>query len=136
LAKPGWTGCANSYRGISTLTDASFDEQPDFGREGTKFQIIHELAHYWDYKVSSFLAPISNDLTCLKSLDYAIFTLGDPGPTWAGRQNIAESWAEAVTAYVYPQYIDGLRKARPDLERSDRLTFRQSLYIRLQIAAL
>jgi len=69
-------------------------------RDGAKTAIVHELAHYWDWKANY-------------EYSQGLSKLNEYGPTQYARTNDVEDWAESVASYTYPGYIERLKRTEP-----------------------
>lgn len=85
-----------------TLSTAILENQ---SRGGAKTAIVHELAHYWDWKTKY-------------AHSQGLSALNEYGPTQYALTSSKEDWAESVASYVYPSYLARLRKSEP----SERVT--------------
>jgi RHS repeat-associated protein len=106
------TGGTETFRGTITIADYVFD-QPGASSVlqkewGSKVAIVHEFAHYWDWKTGNSLSQMLNlPGAIVTGMSKAIED--EPGPTWYARTSIVEDWAESVTGYLYPVYFEWLR---------------------------
>ncbi|NPA07015.1 MAG: hypothetical protein GXO54_06395 [Chloroflexi bacterium] len=73
--------------------------------------VVHELAHVWAFRAKPrALAWLPIDVLAWRLVWFA---WREPGPTRYGRRRWlqpSEEWAETVAAYVYPEYLDHLRR--------------------------
>jgi RHS repeat-associated protein len=89
-----------------TVLDDSTFTQPGLRAElGPEIAVVHELAHYWDWKSGNLWSKLF-DLQGRNARGMAAFTGDESGPTAYGRTNTSEEWAESVAMYVYPAYRD------------------------------
>ena len=108
---------SGSFQLYSTieLADSSFN-QVGFRKDlGPRIAVVHELAHYWDWKTGGFWSKITNTAG-EKASGMAAFVGQESGPTDYGRKNIQEAWAESVAMYVYPQYAQIIQSEGNPLE--------------------
>ncbi len=98
--------------GYITLADYTFSQNGERASLGPRIAIVHELAHYWDWKSGNLSTKLLNQCGHLSR--------GLPqreiAPTMYGRTALAENWAESVAGYVYPEYFLMLRKENNPLE--------------------
>ncbi|MDE3091022.1 MAG: RHS repeat protein, partial [Chloroflexota bacterium] len=108
---------AGTVKELIRLPHAHFQQQGLRQGVGPEIGIVHELAHYWDWKtgdlVSQFLNAPGWIVTQMATQGYLCGVYCEKGPTGYGRKNPQEQWAESVAAWVYPEYIDIIR-AEPD----------------------
>ena len=85
--------------GLITLADHTFNQSKLRAFYGPRISIVHELAHYWDWR--------NNKVWQIHKLDGPLargLPQREDGPTAYGRTLLREEWAESVAGYVYPQY--------------------------------
>jgi hypothetical protein len=86
---------------IITIADYTFDQSGGSLKRqwGPKVAIAHELAHWWDRKVSSpwFEWKLSSGLRDV--------VRNEPSPTLYGYSDAQEEWAESVAGYLFPVYF-------------------------------
>ncbi len=86
--------------GRITIADYTFAQSGLRTWLGPKIAIVHELAHYWDWKTGNVWSKALNHSGhIVQNLPHEI------GPTFWGRTNPAETWAEDVAGFVYPGYF-------------------------------
>ncbi len=89
--------------GQITLADYTFNQSGLRKIFGPTIGIVHELAHYWDWKTGNLWAKTFNLPEMVRDFPKGV------GPTAYGRMNSTEGWAESVTGYIYPVYFAILR---------------------------
>jgi len=90
--------------GRITLADHTFNQKKLRAVLGPRIAVVHELAHYWDWKTNNPWQKITSP-----SGDLARGLPTEDGPTAYGRSKLCEQWAESVAGYVYPEYFAILR---------------------------
>jgi len=101
--------------GQITLADYTFNQSGLRKIFGPTIGIVHELAHYWDWKTGNLWAKTFNlPGQIVRNLP------NDVGPTAYGRMNSTEGWAESVTGYIYPVYFAILRAEGSKVENDQQ----------------
>jgi len=97
-------GGTYQYKASIQLDDAVMNQTGLRKELGPQIAVVHELAHYWDWKMGG---PLSKFLNMPGALSRGMRAAvgGEPGPTWWARNGgFAEDWAESAAAYVIPRY--------------------------------
>ena len=124
------------------LTDSTFNQAGVRKEFGPKIAVVHELAHYWDWKTGSFWSKMMNTPGALVNGITAPVGIGnESAPTLYGQTNEQEDWAETVAMYVYPEYQQILLsennpfEVQPNVGRPG-LGIRHATYVKTQFEAL
>ncbi len=122
------------------LGDPEFHQDPPWRGQ---VAVVHELAHAWDAQSAPIYDRIFNRHgSIVKGM--SAFVGDEPGPTCYGglmgpdckfARNPAEEWAESVSSYVFPEYIEFLRANLP-AEKDAGLRDKHKQYVEMQIERL
>jgi hypothetical protein len=125
------------------LSQAILHQEPPWRSE---VAVVHELAHAWDARSSGLAGRFGIVLGFKKgtgkiSRAMSLYVGDEPGPTNYGGlgspgskwpRNPAEEWAESLSAYVYPEYIEWLVANVPE-ERDAGLRVKHREFVGQQI---
>ncbi|MFZ1464633.1 MAG: RHS repeat-associated core domain-containing protein, partial [Anaerolineae bacterium] len=110
------SGSFQLYSGIE-LTDSTFNQAGLRKKFGPRIAVVHELAHYWDWKTGGIWSKVMNTSGALVDGMTAFVGMGnESAPTLYGQKNAQEEWAESVAMYVYPEYEQILLSENNPLE--------------------
>jgi len=129
-------GVTHQLWNVISLADYTFNQSGHRKALGPRIAIIHELAHYWDWRTGTLGSRLFNlPGAIVRGLPEAV---GDEdGPTWYARtKGPVEAWAESVAGYVYPDYFNILKLELDPREEGARLRPAHHQYVAGQFAAL